>query len=168
MDSFRFSRYTKGARYQAKRSQPCGISNTRTNILNLVSDLMQDTAVQSMRLFAPAPGRGELLPPQRAGELRQLAGVRLAGLMPGPPPVAACSNDFASTTGGRRLPSGYPPRLPQHPEVACRIARARFSLTWREEDISAPTCFLYPHQGVPLPGIGGGSNHGQAVPPPSW
>ena len=64
---------------------------------------------------APAPGRGELLPPQRAGELRQLAGVRLAGIRHGS----------------------------QHPEVALRNARARFSLTWREEDIILSHMFPY-------------------------
>ena len=97
--------------------------------LRLRSDAGHRRAVHAP--VAPAPGRGELLPPQRAGELRQLAGVRLAGTgRPGRRPWDAASHP------GIRHGS-------QHPEVALRNARARFSLTWREEDIIRSHMFPY-------------------------
>ena len=109
--------------------------------LRLRSDAGHRRAVHAP--VAPAPGRGELLPPQRAGELRQLAGVRLAGTgRPGrrpwrPAPRFYLYNwrDAASHPGIRHGS--------QHPEVALRNARARFSLTWREEDIIRSHMFPY-------------------------
>ena len=104
---------------------------------------MQDTAVQSMRLLPQHRAGGELLPPQRAGELRQLAGVRLAGTDARAAARGGLLHDFylynwrdAASHPGIRHGS-------QHPEVALRNARARFSLTWREEDIILSHMFPY-------------------------
>ena len=136
----------------------------KNQYLNYVSDPMQDTAVQSMRL----------LPQHRAGVscyhhsvLVSYASWRVCdwlGLDARAAARGGLLHDFylynwrdAASHPGIRHGS-------QHPEVALRNARARFSLTWREEDIILSHMFpLYPHQGVPLPGIGGGEYHGQAV-----
>ena len=103
----------------------------KNQYLNYVSDLMQDTAVQSMRL----------LPQHRAGVscyhhsvLVSYARLRVCD---------GLGHDFylynwrdAASHPGIRHGS-------QHPEVALRNARARFSLTWREEDIILSHMFPY-------------------------
>ena len=107
----------------------------KNQYLNYVSDLMQDTAVQSMRL----------LPQHRAGVscyhhsvLVSYASWRVCdwlGLDARAAARGGLLHDFylynwrdAASHPGIRHGS-------QHPEVALRNARARFSLTWREEDI---------------------------------
>ena len=115
----------------------------KNQYLNYVSDLMQDTAVQSMRL----------LPQHRAGVscyhhsvLVSYASSRVCDWL-GLDARAAASggllHDFylynwrdAASHPGIRHGS-------QHPEVALRNARARFSLTWREEDIILSHMFPY-------------------------
>ena len=117
----------------------------KNQYLNYVSDLMQDTAVQSMRL----------LPQHRAGVSCYHHSVL----------VSYASWRVCDWLGleGRRLPSGYPPRLPapgggpaqrQGPLLPHLAGGGHHPL---------PHVSLYPHQGVPLPGIGGGKYHGQAV-----
>ena len=117
----------------------------KNQYLNYVSDLMQDTAVQSMRL----------LPQHRAGVSCYHHSVL----------VSYASWRVCDWLGldGRRLPSGYPPRLPapgggpaqrQGPLLPHLAGGGHHPL---------PHVSLYPHQGVPLPGIGGGEHHGQAV-----
>ena len=107
----------------------------KNQYLNYVSDLMQDTAVQSMRL----------LPQHRAGVscyhhsvLVSYASWRVCdwlGLDARAAARGGLLHDFylynwrdAASHPGIRHGS-------QHPEVALRNARALFSLTWREEDI---------------------------------
>ena len=98
----------------------------KNQYLNYVSDLMQDTAVQSMRL----------LPQHRAGVscyhhsvLVSYASWRVCDWL------GLDARDAASHPGIRHGS--------QHPEVALRNARARFSLTWREEDIIRSHMFPY-------------------------
>ena len=115
----------------------------KNQYLNYVSDLMQDTAVQSMRL----------LPQHRAGVscyhhsvLVSYASWRVCdwlGLDARAAARGGLLHDFylynwrddASHPGIRHGS--------QHPEVALRNARARFSLTWREEDIILSHMFPY-------------------------
>ena len=110
----------------------------KNQYLNYVSDLMQDTAVQSMRL----------LPQHRAGVSCYHHSVLVS---------------YASWRVCDWLPSRYPPRLPapgggpaqrQGPLLPHLAGGGHHPL---------PHVSLYPHQGVPLPGIGGGKYHGQAV-----
>lgn len=115
----------------------------KNQYLNYVSDLMQDTAVQSMRL----------LPQHRAGVscyhhsvLVSYASWRVCdwlGLDARAAARGGLLHDFylynwrdAASHPGIRHGS-------QHPEVALRNARARFSLTWREEDIIRSHMFPY-------------------------
>ena len=115
----------------------------KNQYLNYVSDLMQDTAVQSMRL----------LPQHRAGVscyhhsvLVSYASWRVCdwlGLDARAAARGGLLHDFylynwrdAASHPGIRHGS-------QHPEVALRNARARFSLTWREEDIILSHMFPY-------------------------
>ena len=114
----------------------------KNQYLNYVSDLMQDTAVQSMRL----------LPQHRAGVSCYHHSV-----------LVSYASWRVCDWLGRRLPSGYPPRLPapgggpaqrQGPLLPHLAGGGHHPL---------PHVSLYPHQGVPLPGIGGGEHHGQAV-----
>ena len=122
----------------------------KNQYLNYVSDLMQDTAVQSMRL----------LPQHRAGVscyhhsvLVSYASWRVCDWLG--------LDARAAARGG--LLHGYPPRLPapgggpaqrQGPLLPHLAGGGHHPL---------PHVSLYPHQGVPLPGIGGGKYHGQAV-----
>ena len=116
----------------------------KNQYLNYVSDLMQDTAVQSMRL----------LPQHRAGVscyhhsvLVSYASWRVCdwlGLDARAAARGGLLHDFylynwrdAASHPGIRHGS-------QHPEVALRNARARFSLTWREEDIIRSHMFPIP------------------------
>ena len=115
----------------------------KNQYLNYVSDLMQDTAVQSMRL----------LPQHRAGVscyhhsvLVSYASWRVCDWL-GLDARAAARGGYPD---GRRRPSSCRGRNrgagrhgSQHPEVALRNARARFSLTWREEDIIRSHMFPY-------------------------
>lgn len=115
----------------------------KNQYLNYVSDLMQDTAVQSMRL----------LPQHRAGVscyhhsvLVSYASWRVCdwlGLDARAAARGGLLHDFylynwrdAASHPGIRHGS-------QHPEVALRNARTRFSLTWREEDIIRSHMFPY-------------------------
>ena len=115
----------------------------KNQYLNYVPDLMQDTAVQSMRL----------LPQHRAGVscyhhsvLVSYASWRVCdwlGLDARAAARGGLLHDFylynwrdAASHPGIRHGS-------QHPEVALRNARARFSLTWREEDIIRSHMFPY-------------------------
>ena len=116
----------------------------KNQYLNYVSDLMQDTAVQSMRL----------LPQHRAGVscyhhsvLVSYASWRVCdwlGLDARAAARGGLLHDFylynwrdAASHPGIRHGS-------QHPEVALRNARARFSLTCGRRTSSSPTCFPIP------------------------
>ncbi|UQT48971.1 phosphohydrolase [Flavonifractor plautii] len=116
----------------------------KNQYLNYVSDLMQDTAVQSMRL----------LPQHRAGVscyhhsvLVSYASWRVCdwlGLDARAAARGGLLHDFylynwrdAASHPGIRHGS-------QHPEVALRNARARFSSPGGRRTSSSPTCFPIP------------------------